>query len=106
MDAIRSQIDFSEDTAQVSVHGAVSDLPAEVYAWLEKTPAEHIARWRMELAAGLRDAEGRLTCANLNDPSADLSEAERISEALMQPSLRQWLATPAHEHLREWRAQK
>jgi hypothetical protein len=82
------------------------EFPAALCAWLDTACAEHMERWRMEIASGLRDEEGRLTCANLHDPAGPLAEAERVAEALMQPRLRQWLATPVHELLRRWRAQK
>lgn len=83
--------------------GAVHEkLPADLEAWIAQAPADLIARWRMEVAAGLRDGNGRLTCASLHNPNAPISEAHRISDALMEPAVQNWLAKPVRELLREW----
>jgi len=93
--------------AQVeSALSVLAELPEDVQAWLAQAPSDVIARWRMEMAAGLRDDDGKLTCANLHDPNASISEARRISDALMEPVLRKWLATPVHDLLEKWRAHR
>lgn len=105
MDATLLETDLppASDHSEAGPVGIPAALPDDVQSWLAQAPSDLIARWRMELIAGLRDEDGRLTCDNLHDPDAPLSEARRVSDALMEPLLRTWLATPPKKLLREWK---
>ncbi len=39
--------------------GSGSGFPREVQRWLDTPLKEHIARWKYEIAEGLRDKDGR-----------------------------------------------
>lgn len=108
MDATKLQTDRTllSTNAETQYSGLSAALPDDVQSWLAQAPSDLIPRWRMELWAGLRDDDGRLTCANLNEPEAPLSEARRISDALMEPMIRNWLASPPTKLLREWKSVK
>ena len=89
--------------AETGLSSIRKELPDDVQAWLAQPPSDLIARWRMEILAGLRDEDGRLTCAKLHVPQAPLSEARRIADTLMEPKIRTWLASPPKELLRGWK---
>ena len=84
---------------------ADSEALLQQQEWLSKDPRILIERWRLEIVAGLRDAEGHLTCAGLDNPNAPPQEALRISAVLMTPEIQAWLKTPIKNLIKQWRAQ-
>jgi hypothetical protein len=108
MDATQLEIDpeVASEQSDIGRFSNHAGLPKDEQTWHAQAPSDLIARWRIEVAAGLRDDNGKLTCANLHDPNAPISEALRISDVLMRPELREWLATPVHKLLRDWKSRQ